>query len=126
MREIVFKNFTSQDSRIKNISATEILRHDKMLVESSRDTKYLIHRPIEHDQKTLRNFSLNKPQIYILKHLDAETNTKKFAWKIKGKMLAKYNDKIFPIDFEHSFSLEIVNLKKQFKKGEVKWKKKNI
>ncbi len=111
MKEIIFKNLTSKNKRIKNISATEILRKNNILIESNRETKYFINNPL----RSIRNISIKKPEIHILKDIDTCKNTKKFNWKIKGKILIKFNAQIIPIDYEHTYELEIVNLAKNKK-----------
>lgn len=114
MKEIIFKNLTSPDNKIKNISTTQIQKSNNILIESCRETKYLVHNPVQ--VYNLKNHSLKRPDIYILKNFDTNNNTKKFTWKIKGEILTNHNDKTFLLDYEHSFSLEIVNLEKA-KKG---------
>lgn len=111
MKEIIYKNLTSRDNKTKVISATEIARKNNFLVETTRQTKYLIRDFLSLSAE--RNISTKKPEIYIRREIN-DAN-KKFNWKIKGRILAKYNGKIYPIDYEHTFNTEIVILKKQRK-----------
>jgi len=122
MREIVFKNFTSSDNRKKSTSATEILRHQNILVESCRETRYLVKNSITNP-RLLKNHLLKKPEVFISRNFDTHDKTKKFSWKIKGEMFINYDSKIFPVNYEHSFTLEVVDLVEQKRKVKKNGKK---
>jgi hypothetical protein len=114
MKEIVLKNFTSKDRKIKNISVTEIIKNKDLLIESSRNTIYSGNPSVKENSR----LSNVKPQIYVTKNIDTKNNTKKYEFKIKGRELKSYKEKIYPVDYEHSFTVEIVNLKNtKTKKG---------
>jgi hypothetical protein len=99
MRDLLFKNLTSEDKRRKIIASSEIVdkdgvrniirRHFICLVKEINDNK--IERP--------------KPYLYVLKEHNNRDKKERFFCKIKGSVCAVSKGKLFLIVFMHSLSI---------------------
>lgn len=102
MRNLLFKNLTSEDRRRKIISSTEIL--DKQGVRS------IIHRHFVCMVKELNKGDKIKqpePAVYVLKEHNTREQKERFFCKIKGSVLAVKNNRLFLILFIHSLKINL-------------------
>lgn len=102
MRNLLFKNLTSQDRRRKIIASTEIA--DKQGVHS------IIHRHFVYAIKEVPKGNKIKqpsPVVYVLKEHNTGGQKERFFCKIKGSVLAVKNDRLFLILFIHSLKINL-------------------
>ena len=114
MREVVFKNMVSNNSRVKNIFLKEVFERDGVIARTERRCFYYIKEvtPIHevHDlEKWVANKNamerLGKRQFHIIKaHSDASAEDKLIC-KIIGTFYAILNNKVYTIAFLHSFKV---------------------
>lgn len=104
MRDLLYKNLTSQDKRRKVIACSEI--SDKQGVRS------IIRRHFIYMVKEINNASPQKPDsyLYVLKARDTKNQTEKFLCRIKGSVFAAHNGKLFLIIFQHSLKITLTSI----------------
>lgn len=113
MKEIIFKDFISEDKRKKVTSSTEITRKNGVLIQSCKKSNYIVHGPLNINPRLGKNKTSKKPQLYITRNINTPKNTQKITYKIEGKILVKFKNNIFAISYKHTLNIEIINLEKQ-------------
>jgi len=103
MRDLIFKNLTSQDKKRRILISSEIMdkdgvrsiirRHFVCIVREIQDTG--------HKEKPL-------PYLYILKEHNSKEQREKFFCRIKGSLYAVNNGRLFLILFTHSLKINFV------------------
>jgi hypothetical protein len=111
MRNLLFKNLTSQDRRRKIISSTEII--DKQGVCS------IIHRHFVCLVKEVKENKTEKPlpYLYVLKEHNSREQKEKFFCKIKGSVYAISNGRLFLILFMHSLKIDLMAIPQHIREG---------
>jgi len=114
MREVVFKNLTSLNSRKKDIVLKEVFEKDGVLAKTERRCFYFIRR-IDRlsDDNTLDKWmasqgaigSPNTRRFHILKEHDDDLNADKVICRIDGEFFAVVNMNIYTIGFLHYFKV---------------------
>jgi hypothetical protein len=101
MRDLVFKNLTSQDRRRKVISSSEI--------SDIRGMRTIVRRHFLYTIKEVKNNQVEKPcpYVYILKQRNTLEAREKFFFKLKGSVLAVYKNKLFLVLFMHSLRIDL-------------------
>ena len=102
MRDLLFKNLTSQDRRRRIISSTEIL--DKQGVHS------IIHRHFVYTIKEITKGNKIKqgtPVVHVLKEHNTRQQKERFFCKVKGGIFAVKNNRLFLIQFIHSLKINL-------------------
>jgi len=101
MRDLLFKNLTSQDKRKRVIATSEIT--DKAGVYSTIRRHFVcLVREASYDkmEKPL-------PCVYVLKEHNNKEQREKFLCRIKGSIYAVNNGKLFLILFSHSLKITL-------------------
>ncbi|OGX41121.1 MAG: hypothetical protein A2984_02125 [Omnitrophica WOR_2 bacterium RIFCSPLOWO2_01_FULL_41_12] len=101
MRDLLFKNLTSQDRKRKIIASSEIV--DRQGVRSIVRRHFICTvREIHHNQ-------MQKPQpyLYVLKEHNTKEQQEKFFCRIKGSIYAVSNGRLFLIHFMHSLKISL-------------------
>jgi len=111
MRDLLFKNLTSQDKKRRIIATSEITekegvrsiirRHFICLVKEIQDNR--IEPPL--------------PYLYVLKEHNKKEQREKFFCRIKGSIYAVHNGKIFFIIFMHSLKISLTATSKDLVKN---------
>jgi hypothetical protein len=114
MREVVYKNLTSANSRKKDIFLQEVFEKDGVTAKTERRCFYFIKDITHLDQPDdLQKWlgkqgganPVNKRQFYIFKqHTDA-TGEDRLICKILGNFYAVVNNSVYTIAFLHSFKV---------------------
>ena len=114
MREILFKNLTSLNSRKKDIFLKEVFEKDGVVAKTERRCFYFIKdiKHLETDEELQKWIagqgepnSLNRRQFHIMKeHNDAHLEDK-IICKILGTFYAVINRSVYAIGFMHSFKV---------------------
>lgn len=101
MRDLLYKNLTSNDRKKRIISSSEVV--DKQGVRS------IIHR---HFICMIKEVTEKEPQkplpyLYVLKERNTKDRIEKFYCRIKGSVLAVSNNKLYMIVFTHSLRINL-------------------
>ena len=101
MRDLVFKNLTSNDRKRKIIASHEI--SDKEGVRS------IIRRHFVCIVREVKDTSAQRPEpyLYVLKKHDSKGQQEKFFCKIKGSIYAVNQERLFLIVFMHSLNINL-------------------
>ena len=103
MRDLLFKNLTSNDHRRKIITSSEFV--DKQGVCS------IIRRHFICMVKEIGpgyNIAKPAPYLYVLKNHNTKEQREKFFCKIKGSICAVNEGRLFLIVFMHSLKIDLV------------------
>ncbi len=103
MRDLLFKNLTSNDRRRKIIVSSEVV--DKQGVCST------IHRHFICMVKEIKqgeNIEKPAPYLYVVKSRNTREQRERFFCKIKGSICAVNKGKLFLIVFMHSLKIDLV------------------
>lgn len=117
MREVVFRNLTSVNSRKKDIFLKEVFEKDGVVAKTERRCFYFI-KDIKHlgTDEALQKWlaeqgdskGVNGRQFHIMKeHNDAHLEDK-IMCKILGTFYAVISRSIYTIGFMHSFKVQFV------------------
>jgi len=101
MRDLLFKNLTSEDKRRKIIATSEIM--DKEGVRSTIRRHFVCILKEVESNKT----EMPLPNLYILKERNRKSQKEKFFCRIKGSVYAIANGKLFLILFMHSLKINL-------------------
>ena len=101
MRDLLYKNLTSEDRRRKTISSSEIV--DKQGVRS------VVHRHFsciikEADSSNLTVFA---PSLNVVKQRNTKLHQEHFFCKMKGRMLIANSSKLYNIYFIHTLNIHL-------------------
>ena len=101
MRDLLFKNLTSEDKKRKIIASSEVV--DKQGVRS------IIRRHFVCLVKEIEDSQLQRPMpyLYVLKEHNTREQKEKFFCRIKGSIYAVYNGRLFLILFMHSLKISL-------------------
>ena len=103
MRDLLFKNLTSNDHKRRVISSSEIA--DKEGVRS------IIRRHFICMVREVKNEGMDKPApyLYVLKEHNSREHKEKFFCKIKGSVCAVNQGRLFLIVFMHSLRIDLLS-----------------
>lgn len=101
MRDLLFKNLTSQDKKRRIIATSEIT--DKQGIRS------IIHRHFACIIKEIDNNQISQPQpyLYVLKEHNQKELKEKFFCRIKGSVYLVRQGRLFLILFMHSLKISL-------------------
>ena len=100
MRDLLFKNLTSNDKKRKILASSEIM--DKQGVRS------IIHRHFVYIVKEIdKQISKPEPYLYVLKERNSREQREKFFCRIKGSIYAVHKGRLFLILFMHSLNISL-------------------
>lgn len=101
MRDLLFKNITSENKRQRILSSSELIEHEGVRTAINR---HLICRIQDID---CSERLLPAPALYVLKKRDTKTNTEAFYCRIKGFMHMAISDKLYLVNFIHSLRIKL-------------------
>ena len=99
MRDIVFKNLTSEDKRHKRIASSELIEQGGLRTNVYR------HLICEVSDVKEASDVLSRPVLYVLKKRNNKSRTEFFYCRIKGHMYLAINDKVRLVTFIHSLRI---------------------
>ena len=104
MRDLLFKNLTSNEKKRKIIASCEV--QDKEGIRS------VIRRHFICVAKEVANCDAErpKPYVYVLKETKTKQHTQKFFCKIKGSIYAIANKKVFLLYFMHTLNINLTTI----------------
>jgi len=103
MRDLLFKNLTSNDHRRRIIASSEVV--DKQGVRSIIRRHFIC---MIREVKDETNLEKPSPYLYILKEHNDREQKEKFFCKIKGSVYAMNKGKMLLIVFMHSLKIDLV------------------
>ncbi len=103
MRDLLYKNLTSDDRRKKIIASSEVV--DKHGVCSTIHRHFIC---MVKEIKDAHNIEKPAPYLYVLKRRDTKEQSEKFFCKIKGSICAVNKGKLFLVVFMHSLRINLV------------------
>lgn len=101
MRDLIFKNLTSNDKRRRRIASSEIVNKEGV--------RSIIQRHFVYIVKEIQDSQIQKPlpYLYVLKERNSREQREKFFCKIKGSIYAVSNGRLFLILFIHSLKINL-------------------
>jgi len=109
MRDLLFKNLTSNDRRRKIIVSSEVSDKDGVHSVIRRHFSCQVRQITDPDIKT------PSPYIFVLKKRDAKERLEHFFCKIKNSLLAVSGDKLYLISFIHTLNIALTASNRQIK-----------
>jgi len=103
MRDLLFKNLTSNDHRRKIIASSEVV--DKQGVCSTIHRHFIC---MIKEVKAGHNIEKPAPYLYVLKNHNTKEQREKFFCKIKGSICAVNKGRLFLVVFMHSLKIDLV------------------
>ena len=105
MRDLLYKNLTSDDKRRKIIASSEISDKEGVRSVINRHFIWLVKEVKDRDIET-------KPasSIYVLKEKNTKECKQKYICRIKGSIYAIAGSKIFLIMYMHSLKIHLQDL----------------
>lgn len=104
MRDLLFKNLTSENKRRKIIASSEI-----SCAEGMRTT---INRHFICTVTAVKDTKMDKPSpyLYILKQRNSKEQKERFFAKVKGSIYAICDHNIYLINYMHSLKINLEHL----------------
>ena len=101
MRDLLFKNLTSQDHRRKVLASSEIVDKAGIRTIVRRHFVYFVK---EVNDNKLENHS---PYLFVLKERNTKQKTERFYCRMKGNIYAVCQGRLFLIQFMHSLKIKL-------------------
>jgi len=104
MRDLLFKNLTSQDKKRRIIASSEIIDNEGV--------RSIIRRHFVCILKEIEDNRMEKPlpYLYVIKERNTREQKEKFFCRIKGSVYAIHNGRMFLILFTHSLKIDLVSI----------------
>ncbi len=116
MRELVFKNLTSENRRRKDLYITETSDKSGVRTITRRHSVYVIgdrskakNPKLLAQQKKEIPTNASKRHVFIFKKRDTKQKKESFICDVVGKFYAVVKDDLYPVAFKHSFELDFFN-----------------
>ncbi len=115
MREIVFKNLTSQDRRRRDLFISETVLENGVQTTTQRRSIYMIKNHSTYKNSAELNKFANQTQcqdgknsrhIFILKKHDSKSKKDTFICDVVGTFYIVVNEDIYTVAFKHSFEVD--------------------
>ncbi|HQP91850.1 MAG TPA: hypothetical protein PLU24_04170 [Candidatus Omnitrophota bacterium] len=102
MRDMVFKNLTSQDRKKRVLWASETINEDGILTKIH---KYLIYIVKEVDKSQAHK--TDRPEVFVIKNRNTKDRTEKFQIKMKGSIYCLAKERCFYVSFCHTLKIDL-------------------
>ncbi len=102
MRDLTFKNITSDDKKRKVLVSCEVI--------DNQGVRSIIHRHFVCIVKEVQDKQISKPlpYLYLLKEHNNREQKEKFFCRIKGSICAIHKGRLFLILFMHSLKISLM------------------
>ena len=115
MRELLFKNLTSDNKRRKDLYITETVEKNGVKTITRRHSVYIIggHTRIK-DKNQLMHYKTDIPipatkrHVFIFKKRDTKQKKDSFVCDVVGKFYAVVQKELYSIAFKHSFEIDFL------------------
>jgi hypothetical protein len=108
MRDLLFKNLTSQDHRRRIITSAE--------TSEKEGVRSIIRRHFICSVKEVTNITEKTralPYVYVLKKRNTHSQSERFFCKIKSNLLAVHEGRLFLINFMHTLNIMLQAVEKE-------------
>ncbi|MBU1998842.1 MAG: hypothetical protein ABIG46_04480 [Candidatus Omnitrophota bacterium] len=101
MRDILYKNLTSNNKKRKIISSSEILDKDGF--------HYIIHRHFVYMVREIDKIynQLPQPYMYVYKEKSSKNNSETFFCRLKRSIVLSNDNQLFLVNFMHSLKINL-------------------
>jgi len=113
MRELLFKNITSENKKRKDLYVSETFNKDGITATTQRHSTYIMgacnkFKSLEELLEWKKNVGPNagKRHIFIIKKHDTKLNKDVFVCDVIGKFYAVSDCDIYSVVFKHSFEVD--------------------
>jgi len=117
MRELVFKNLTSNNKRRKDLYISETVEQDGVKTVTRRHSMYIImNRNKISNSAELSQYKeeaeakASKRHVFIFKKRDTKSQKDSFICDVVGKFYAVIKDDLYSIAFKHSFAIDFSSI----------------
>lgn len=120
MRELVFKNLTSEDKKRRDLFISETIEKNGIKTITQRHSVYIIGNfaRINSSEELAEWEKANvktpkRRHIFIVKARDTKQKKDSFLCDVIGEFYTVVKDRIYPVAFKHSFEIDFVAIKEQ-------------
>ena len=112
MREMVFKNLTSDNKRRKDLFVSETTERNGIKTVARRHSLYMVNghnrfnTPEELAQWKSTTDTCQKRHVFIFKKRDTKEKKDTFICDVVGKCYAVIKNEVYAIGFKHSFEID--------------------
>jgi hypothetical protein len=99
MRDMLFRNMTSQDHRRKVLATSEIVDKDGIRTVVRRHFAYFIRQVAEKPS------DMEPPYLFVIKQRNTVDKYERFYCRMKGSLVVVSNEKFYKINFMHSLKI---------------------
>lgn len=106
MRNLLYKNVTSDDKRQRILASSEFIEQ--------KGIRSCIHRHLvcRIEEISKAQDSLSRPTLYVVRRQDTKVRLEHFYCRIKGQMFLAAKEKMFLVSFIHSLRIELAAIQK--------------
>jgi hypothetical protein len=104
MRDLLFKNLTSNDNQRKILSSAEIVDKDGIRTIVRRHFVYFV-REIANEPGNLET-----PFLSVIKEHNSKMKYERFYCRMKGALIVKKDEKLFKVNFMHSLRICLTSI----------------
>ncbi len=115
MRELVFKNLTSEDKRRRDLYISETLDKNGVKTITRRHSVYIIgKRSKVKDEKELMQHKIQAPtnttnrHVFIFKKRKTKLKKDSCICEVVGKFYAVVKNDLYSVAFKHSFEIDFL------------------
>lgn len=115
MKELLFKDITSEDKKRKDLYVSETVNRNGVITTTQRRSIYTLgtcnkFKTLEElaEWKKTIGANINKRHIFIIKKRDTKLNKDIFICDIVGRFYAVSGCDIYSITFKHSFEVDFL------------------
>jgi hypothetical protein len=102
MRDLLFKNLTSNNKQRKVLASSEIFDKSGLRTIVRRHFIYFVREVTEN------KIEKQQPYLFIVKERNSKEKREKFYCRIKGSVYAVYNNRVYLVRFMHSLKINLV------------------
>ena len=113
MRELLFKNITSENKKRKDLYVSETVDRDGVITTTQRHSTYILggcnkFKSLEElaEWKKTTGLKASKRHIFIIKKRDTSLHKDMFICDVVGRFYAVSGSDIYSIAFKHSFEID--------------------
>jgi hypothetical protein len=101
MRNLLFKNITSEDRRQKKLSSSELIEQEGLYTSINR---HMVCRIMNVESQAS---ILARPNLYVYRRRDTKLNLEEFYCRIKGQLYCANEDNIYLVSFINSLRIQL-------------------
>ena len=104
MRNMLFKNITSEDRRQRVLASSEFIEQ--------KGIRSCVHRHLvcRIGEMPRANEVLPRPTLYVVRKQDRKSSLEHFYCRIKGQMYLATDEKVYLVSFIHSLRIELTTI----------------